>query len=324
MSSQGDLNDLGGHEFEDLIERLLIKMGFATEGRKEAADGGIDIIAVSIQPLVSGRYIIQCKRYSNSVSSPIVRDLYGVVMAERANKGILITTSAFTSDAIEFAQGKPIELVDGPQLIELLGRYSLLEAEIQGSSPAQMANATLRNEFIGLTDGLGNRLKEAEADLVLNSTTFGDESRARTYKAYSDWLQEINGRFFEAPKAIVAISNRFNEFEKGGADLVGARRIRHQAEEVFRHLLSMYVQLRKARPPQVFAKSHAIYENMVHSFIVDYLDILRKLEEALEKVGTGMQDLNFKLKVVHADEFVQANEEAGRMLEKMRRNHQVK
>jgi len=63
-----DLNKLGGHEFEDLIERLLIKMGFATEGRKPSADGGIDIVAVSSQPLVKGRYIVQCKRYGNSVS----------------------------------------------------------------------------------------------------------------------------------------------------------------------------------------------------------------------------------------------------------------
>jgi len=114
ITNQKDLDTLGGHEFEDLIERLLVKMGFATEGRKRAADGGIDMVGVSNQPLLSGRYIIQCKRYSSSVSSPIVRDLYGVVMSERANKGILITTSAFTSDAIEFAQGKPIELIDGP------------------------------------------------------------------------------------------------------------------------------------------------------------------------------------------------------------------
>ena len=41
-------------------------------------------------------------------------------MAERANKGILITTSAFTSDAIEFAHEKQIELIDGVRLIDLL------------------------------------------------------------------------------------------------------------------------------------------------------------------------------------------------------------
>ena len=98
-----NLNDLGGHEFEDLIEQLLIRMGFATEGRKPSADGGIDIVGVLSQPLVGGRYIIQCKRYVHSVSSPIIRDLYGVVVDQRANKGILITTSTFTVDAIEFA-----------------------------------------------------------------------------------------------------------------------------------------------------------------------------------------------------------------------------
>jgi restriction system protein len=49
--------------------------------------------------------------------------LYGVVSAEGANKGILITSSAFTKGAEEFAQGKPIELIDGDQLERLIEEY---------------------------------------------------------------------------------------------------------------------------------------------------------------------------------------------------------
>ena len=136
-----NLNELGGHEFEDLVEQLLLKMGFATEGRKPSADGGIDIVAVSSQPLVGGRYIIQCKRYTAPVSSPIIRDLYGVVNDQRANKGIPITTSRFTTDSVEFAREKPIELIDGDELAGLLEKYSLIAKPDEKLSPSHFSSA---------------------------------------------------------------------------------------------------------------------------------------------------------------------------------------
>lgn len=118
-----DINLLSGVEFEDVCEDLLIKMGFKTERTGKSHDGGIDIIAYNNQPLFSGKYIIQCKRYSGSVGTSIIRDLYGVVTAESANKGILITTGYFTNDAISFATEKPIELIDGDRLQDLLMEY---------------------------------------------------------------------------------------------------------------------------------------------------------------------------------------------------------
>ena len=52
-----------------------------------------------------------------------VRDLYGTVMNEGANRGILITTSSYGPDAYEFAKDKPISLIDGPNLIEMLRKH---------------------------------------------------------------------------------------------------------------------------------------------------------------------------------------------------------
>ena len=51
------------------------------------------------------------------------RDLYGTVMNEGANRGILVTTSGFGPDSYEFAKDKPISLVDGPNLIAMLRRH---------------------------------------------------------------------------------------------------------------------------------------------------------------------------------------------------------
>ena len=115
-----NINTLSGLEFEKLCQALLMKLGFDVETTKQSGDGGIDLIAYNHQPFYSGKYIVQCKRYAGSVGEPIVRDLYGVVMAEHANKGILITTGHFTMSASRFAQNKNIELIDGETLPEIL------------------------------------------------------------------------------------------------------------------------------------------------------------------------------------------------------------
>lgn len=120
-----DINSLSGIEFEGLCKNLIESMGFSVETTKASGDGGIDLIAYNHEPVLSGKYIIQCKRYSGSVGEPIIRDLYGVITSERANKGILMTTGYFTKSAIAFAEGKPIELIDGEQLDALLKRHGV-------------------------------------------------------------------------------------------------------------------------------------------------------------------------------------------------------
>jgi|GEM_PF-4955064 len=110
-------------EFERLVSELLSRMGYITQLTKSSHDGGIDVIAMNPQPLVGGKVVVQCKRYSGTVGSPIVRDLYGVVHSEQASKGVLITTSDFSPDAYSFAEGKPVELINGSKLTELLRQY---------------------------------------------------------------------------------------------------------------------------------------------------------------------------------------------------------
>lgn len=122
-----DVNTLSGIEFENVCKYLIEKMEFKVETTKASGDGGIDLVAYNEQPILSGKYIIQCKRYSGSVGEPIIRDLYGVVTSERANKGILMTTGYFTKSAIEFAEGKPIELMDGMAMNKLFVKYGLIK-----------------------------------------------------------------------------------------------------------------------------------------------------------------------------------------------------
>ncbi|GIP45076.1 hypothetical protein J45TS6_35350 [Paenibacillus sp. J45TS6] len=62
-----------------------------------SGEGGVDIIAYSNAAMFKGKYLVQCKRWNSSVGEPAVRDLYGVVLSENANKGIIITNSSFQS-----------------------------------------------------------------------------------------------------------------------------------------------------------------------------------------------------------------------------------
>jgi restriction system protein len=114
-------------DFEHLV-RQLFEWEFANNGAevkitRASRDRGVDAIVFDPDPLRGGKFVIQAKRYTAPVDVASVRDLYGTVMNEGANRGILVTTSGFGRDSYEFAKDKPISLVDGPNLIAMLRKH---------------------------------------------------------------------------------------------------------------------------------------------------------------------------------------------------------
>lgn len=92
-----------------------------------AGDGGIDGVGVYRLSLVSFPVFFQCKRYRGSVTPDKVRDFRGA-MAGRGDKGLLITTGTFTSEAKKRShtrRSSPIDLIDGERLCELLKEHQL-------------------------------------------------------------------------------------------------------------------------------------------------------------------------------------------------------
>jgi restriction system protein len=115
--------------FERLCQRLLRESGFEqvnVTGR--TGDGGIDGIGLlQVNPFVSFKVLFQCKRFKESVGSPVVRDFRGAMMG-RADKGIILTTGTFSTEAKKEARRDgvpPIELVDGEKLIEMFEMYEI-------------------------------------------------------------------------------------------------------------------------------------------------------------------------------------------------------
>ncbi|WP_433046718.1 restriction endonuclease [Dactylosporangium sp. CS-033363] len=117
-------------EFESLIQNLFTKMGLDTKQTRPSRDGGVDCVAFDERPIFGGKVVIQAKRYRNTVDVSAVRDLFGTVQNEGASKGILVTTSGYGPASYEFASGKPLELLDGSNLLHLLAEHAGIKARI--------------------------------------------------------------------------------------------------------------------------------------------------------------------------------------------------
>jgi len=111
------------HLIRELFEKEFSKEGGEVKVTQASRDGGVDAIAFDPDPIRGGKIVIQAKRYTNVVGVAAVRDLYGTVVNEGATKGILVSTADYGPDAYDFAKDKPITLLNGSNLLHLLGKH---------------------------------------------------------------------------------------------------------------------------------------------------------------------------------------------------------
>lgn len=122
LENQRDLRtirSLSWREFEELVGEAYRRLGYTIkENFGPGPDGGVDLRLRKEDDLV----LVQCKHWRKTkVGVKIIRELYGVMTAERASAGVVITTGTFTHEARLFAISKPLELVDGKRLAALVG-----------------------------------------------------------------------------------------------------------------------------------------------------------------------------------------------------------
>lgn len=124
------LDGMSWREFELLVGEAYRLQGYrVTEIGGGGPDGGVDLVLVK----GSEKFFVQCKQWkAYKVGVTTVRELYGVMAAKGATGGFVVTSGRFTADAKDFAQGRNIELVDGPRLFAMIQQAR----SIQGKSAA--------------------------------------------------------------------------------------------------------------------------------------------------------------------------------------------
>jgi restriction system protein len=120
--------------FEELIVQLLLAMGYggtsedAGRALGQSGDNGVDGV-IDQDPLGVDQLYIQAKRYAagNTVGAGDIRDFFGALSLKRASKGLFVTTSSFSSSAIQTAEslGSRIVLINGHELAKLMIRYDV-------------------------------------------------------------------------------------------------------------------------------------------------------------------------------------------------------
>lgn len=116
--SSAALDGMSWREFEMLVGEAFRLRGYRiTETGGGGADGGVDLV------LAKGgeKFLVQCKQWkAYKVGVDVVRALFGVMAASGATGGFVVTSGRFTADARNFAQGRNVELIDGPLLFAMI------------------------------------------------------------------------------------------------------------------------------------------------------------------------------------------------------------
>jgi restriction system protein len=119
----GTLRAMSWQEFEQLVGETFRHLDYQVrETGGGGADGGADLILTK----KGRRSVVQCKHYKRrSVGVPIVREIVGVAIHEKAQGAFVVTTGSFTKAAQTYALGKPVTLIDGPAILQLIERGRL-------------------------------------------------------------------------------------------------------------------------------------------------------------------------------------------------------
>ncbi len=118
QTSISTIRNLSWRGLEELVGEAYRQQGYAVTGNSgRGADGGVDILARKDGETI----LVQCKQWkARKVGVSTVREMFGVLNAEGANEVHVVTGGSFTDEAKSFAGGKPIRLIDGPRLLEVV------------------------------------------------------------------------------------------------------------------------------------------------------------------------------------------------------------
>jgi len=134
------LDGMTWQQFERLVGEAFRLQGYRVmETGGGGADGGIDLVLSKD----GEKHLVQCKQWrAYKVGVDVVRELYGVMAARGAAGGFVVTSGLFTAEAMSFAEGRNVSLVDGPNLHGLIRQaQGAARPQERTAEPEQTVNA---------------------------------------------------------------------------------------------------------------------------------------------------------------------------------------
>ena len=139
------LDQMSWQEFELLVGEAFRLQGYkVTELGGDGPDGGVDLVLGK----GSEKFLAQCKQWKAfKVGVTVVRELYGVMAAKGAAGGFVVTSGRFTAEAVEFANGRNIRLVDGPVLLAMIKQAKNARSEMRAAGPQQLVLKAQESQY---------------------------------------------------------------------------------------------------------------------------------------------------------------------------------
>jgi restriction system protein len=129
FDSQPNLAGLGIREFGknlmDLFEKEFGLLPGDIQLAQDNPDGSMEAWGIDPEPIRGGKFVIQARKSNQLIPVAAAKELFGSMMHEGANKGILVTTSDFMSEVYDFVRNKPIILLNGSQLLSLFEKHGV-------------------------------------------------------------------------------------------------------------------------------------------------------------------------------------------------------
>jgi restriction system protein len=171
QSGLDSIRAMSWRQFELLCGEAFRRKGYLVEENGlGGADGGVDLI------LRAGgeRVLVQCKRWRTfKVGVREIRELFGILAADHADRAVFVSSGAYTTEARTFAKGKPLQLIDGHALLELV-------REVQKNQPRQKHSVSSSfSEPLPIPDSLPPQCPRCGSAMVLRTAKRGSHAGAQ-------------------------------------------------------------------------------------------------------------------------------------------------
>lgn len=197
------LTDMDAFEFEYLVKLLLQRLGYENvEVTRQSGDKGIDVVAdLTLQGITNVKTVVQVKRYAegNKISGAIVTQLRG--SAEVDQRGLIITTSSFTKDAVAEASAPnkmPVSLVNGDKLVSLMVQYRI------GVKTESLTLHSIDDDFFDEFEGSDKPARRNDKNLTLWPLPGGAS-------AYIDTLLRFLAELAKGPRSKATLMTWYSE-----------------------------------------------------------------------------------------------------------------